>query len=295
MSANLTVLQVFIASSNDLVAERRAIKEVTDELNAAFSNTAGLQIHLLGWEERLPAYGRAQAQINEDVDKADLFLGFLWRRWGSEPGDPKYTSGFEEEFNRAVERRDKSASPEISLFFKDANITSKADIDDQLRRVFEFRDAVASKKLLFGTFTNIDDWRKQIRNLLLSHGLKLLKHAMDLKTKEQPQTPVQPSSAEMGKTAVSHQASASTPAAKQQAARVWGEALDAIKQGELATFSKSHSLDQLTIARLGLVAGSLTNRNVKAQLPGVHLINLQYNLESERFSGKIKEPVCVFL
>src|SRR6185295_4404045 len=124
MSENLKVLQVFIASPNDLVEERRAIKEVADRLNAAFAKQVGVQIQLLGWEDRLPGYGRAQAQINEDVDKADLFVGFLWRRWGSDPGNPKYTSGFEEEFHRAMDRREKSGSPEISLFFKKVSINS---------------------------------------------------------------------------------------------------------------------------------------------------------------------------
>ena len=76
MSDNLKVLQVFVASPNDLVDERRAIKEVADHLNAAFGKEVGLQIQLLGWEDRLPGYGRAQAQINEDVDKADVFVGF---------------------------------------------------------------------------------------------------------------------------------------------------------------------------------------------------------------------------
>jgi hypothetical protein len=47
MSENLKVLQVFIASPNDLVDERRAIKEVADGLNTAFGTEVGLQIQLL--------------------------------------------------------------------------------------------------------------------------------------------------------------------------------------------------------------------------------------------------------
>ena len=113
MSENLKLLQVFIASPNDLVEERRAIKEVADAINAVFGKEVGLQIQLLGWEDRLPGYGRAQEQINDDVDRADLFVGFLWRRWGSQPGNPKYTSGFEEEFNRAAERREKTGTPDM--------------------------------------------------------------------------------------------------------------------------------------------------------------------------------------
>jgi hypothetical protein len=74
MSENLKVLQVFIASPNELVDERRAIKEVADRLNTAFGTEVGLQIHLLGWEDRLPGYGRAQAQINGER-AATLLMG----------------------------------------------------------------------------------------------------------------------------------------------------------------------------------------------------------------------------
>lgn len=118
MSDTLKVLQVFIASPNDLVEERQTVKEVADDLNLAFTNEVGLQVQLLGWEDRLPGRGRPQAQINEDVDKADLFIGFLWRRWGSDSGNPKYTSGFEEEFVRAMERYDCTGSPEVCLFLR---------------------------------------------------------------------------------------------------------------------------------------------------------------------------------
>jgi len=41
MSDNLKVLQVSIASPNDLVDERRAIKEVADSLNAALRKEVG--------------------------------------------------------------------------------------------------------------------------------------------------------------------------------------------------------------------------------------------------------------
>ena len=276
MSENLKVLQVFIASPNDLVDERRAIKEVADRLNTAFGTEVGLQIQLLGWEERLPGYGRAQAQINEDVDKADLFVGFLWRRWGSDPGNLKYTSGFEEEFNRAVERREKSGSPEISLFFKAVSITSQADLDDQLNRVLEFREAVASKKLLFGSFADIDDWKEQTWDLLHRHLLKLLRSTMASPSNEQPQAPPPASTEESGRDATGQKDKSSTLAAKQQIVRVWSDALEAIKQGELSQLSQSKSLDKLKIARLGLAAAGMTNRDIEAEMPGVHLTNILF-------------------
>src|ERR1051325_1680871 len=276
MSDNLKVLQVFIASPSDLADERRAIKEVADDLNAAFGKTVGLQVQLLGWEDRLPGFGRAQAQINEDVDKADLFVGFLWRRWGSDPGNPKYDSGFEEEFNRAIERRERDGSPEISLFFKEVTITSPGDIDDQLKHVLEFREKVASKKLLFAQFTTIEDWKKKARDLLHGHLLMLLKPLMGAQSKGQPQAPPADSSQESSKDATGQKGKTSSSTAKQQVIRVWAEALDAIKQGELSKFGTTGALQKLQIARLGLAAASMTNRDIEADLPAVHLTNLLF-------------------
>ncbi len=276
MSENLKVLQVFIASPNDLVDERRAIKEVADELNAILVREVGLQIQLLGWEDRLPGFGRAQAQINEDVDKADLFVGFLWRRWGSDSGNAQYTSGFEEEFNRAVERRKQSSVPEISLFFKDVKIQSQRDVDDQLRKVLEFRNGDTSKKLLFGTFTDIEDWKNQTRELLHCHLLKLLKSTMETRSKEQPQAPLPASTEESGKAATGQKDKNSTSAAKQQIVRIWGDVLEAIKQDELSQFSNSTSLDKLKIARIGLAVAGITNRDIGAEMPGVHLTNVLF-------------------
>src|SRR6266446_2035127 len=239
MSDNLTVLQVFVASPNDLVDERRAIKEVADDLNAVFGKTIALQIQLLGWEDRLPAFGRAQAQINEDVDKADLFVGFLWRRWGSDPGNPKYTSGFEEEFNRAVERREKSGSPEICLFFKEVSVKSSSDLDDQFKRVLDFRETIASKKLLFANFADIEDWRKKAHDLLHAHLLNLLKSAMGSQNKPQPQAPPSVSPGQSGKGATGRKGKISSSTANQQVVRAWEKAFETIKQGELSAFSRS--------------------------------------------------------
>lgn len=276
MSDTLRVLQVFIASPNDLIDERRAIKEVADELNLAFGRITGVQIQLLGWEDRLPGFGRPQGQINEDVDKADLFIGFLWRRWGSDAGNPKYTSGFEEEFERAVERREKTGSPEISLFFKGVTITSVNNLDDQLKRVLEFKDSVASKKVLFATFTSDEEWKKKTWTLLHAHLLKLLKSTIEQQGKDQPQAPPTPLPDQTETNATAQQDTTSTSAAKYQVTRAWNEALEAIKLGHLSELSTPKGLDKLTVARIGLATAGITNRDIETNMPGVHLINLLF-------------------
>src|SRR5260221_14330557 len=62
------------------------------------------RVELLAWEDTPPGAGRPQELINRYVDKADLFLGCLWKTLGSPSGDGDKT-GFEEEFYLSIERR----------------------------------------------------------------------------------------------------------------------------------------------------------------------------------------------
>src|ERR1035438_10095328 len=97
------ILTVFIASPSDLADERKKTFEVVAEINEVVKNI-DWSIDLLGWEDTLPGYGRPQGLINRDVERCDLFIGMLWRRWGTEPAlDSKFSSGFEEEFSIARE------------------------------------------------------------------------------------------------------------------------------------------------------------------------------------------------
>jgi hypothetical protein len=93
------VLTVFIGSPGDLQEERKAARQVVDRLNRNVGRNLGLHVDLRGWEDTLPGAGRPQEIINEDLMDSDLFVGLLYRRWGSPSGE--YTSGFEEEYELA--------------------------------------------------------------------------------------------------------------------------------------------------------------------------------------------------
>src|SRR5256885_13644216 len=107
MDQHISVFRVFIASPSDLREEREALRDIVNEINRIFSPETDWRIELLGWEDTMPGGGRPQELINVDVDKADLFIGCLWRRWGTPAGADGKT-GFEEEFDRAFERRTKT-------------------------------------------------------------------------------------------------------------------------------------------------------------------------------------------
>ncbi|MGO9094598.1 MAG: DUF4062 domain-containing protein [Bryobacteraceae bacterium] len=168
------VLTVFIASPCDLADERRRAFEVVAEINEAIKNI-DWSIDLLGWEDTLPGYGRPQDLINRDVERCDLFIGLLWRRWGTPPGqDSRFTSGFEEEFSNATLRRERTHSPEIWMFFRTVEVAQIADAGTQLQRVIDFRESlIAGKKVLFKEFEDVDGWEKVLRKCLFRHVLDI--------------------------------------------------------------------------------------------------------------------------
>lgn len=97
------VLAVFLASPTDVAEEREIAAGVVDAFNKQLGPYLGWNIELRRWEDLKPGYGRPQGIINSDVDSCNLFIGLLWERWGQPTG--AYSSGFYEEFERALARR----------------------------------------------------------------------------------------------------------------------------------------------------------------------------------------------
>jgi hypothetical protein len=115
MPATSNVLRVFLASPGDVLAEREIAEEVVGSINKVIRRFSW-HIDLHKWEDTPHGFGRPQVQINPMVDECDLFIGLLWQRWG--PPSGQYSSGFEEEYERARTSRKASSRPEIWLVFK---------------------------------------------------------------------------------------------------------------------------------------------------------------------------------
>lgn len=171
MPSTRKILRAFLASPGDLQEERKAVRDVVTEFNESWADELGYQLELLGWEDTVAGYGRPQQIINQDVDRCDLFIGLLWKRWGTPPdNDGEFSSGFHEEFERSMARHERSGSPEIALFFKEIPDEFMEDPGDDLRRVLEFRETIlAEKKILFQQFSEVQDIEKLVRKRLAAH------------------------------------------------------------------------------------------------------------------------------
>jgi hypothetical protein len=154
---NRNVLTIFLASPNDLSDERRIAREQVDRYCKVFSRRTKWQIELLGWEDTLPGAARPQSLINKEVNICDLFIGLLWKRWGT--NTKEFDSGFHEEFSLAYERFKKTGKPDIWLFFKNVDEETLKDPGEQLKKVINFKQELIDKKeLLFIEFDTQVSW-----------------------------------------------------------------------------------------------------------------------------------------
>lgn len=175
LSDRLKIVRIFIGSPGGLDEERRAAHEVVNSVNRSHSEHWGLHFKLLGWENAVPGYVRPQSKINEDLDRCDYFIGVLWNRWGSRPSTDTdgYTSGFEEEYNRAKIRIDGDLMKDMAIYFKSVDVPAGMEPGEEIRKVLCFRQkCIDEKKVFFKIFDGVGDFKDLVREKLEEIGWK---------------------------------------------------------------------------------------------------------------------------
>jgi hypothetical protein len=175
MQSSLRIVNVFLASPGDLKEERRLAKCAVDELNKGIAAHLGFTVQLKAWEDTLPGTGRPQAIINEELALCELFIGMMWKRWGTPPdSESKYTSGFQEEYEFALDKYHQTGKPEMAIYFKKIPEDLKLDPGKELAQVTSFRKHLESKReLLFREFNEPIDFERCVREIITSYLTKL--------------------------------------------------------------------------------------------------------------------------
>ena len=166
-------IRVFIASPGDLRDERQAFRDAVDDLNTGFADGANVEFESLGWEDTLASTGRRnQGVINEDIDKCDVFILTMHRRWGQPAPDAEHYSSYtEEEFHRALERWKTTSTPEIFVFFKHVDAASEADAGPQLQQVIDFRKQLeATRQVMYHYYEDPTTFKKKVDSHLRAYA-----------------------------------------------------------------------------------------------------------------------------
>ncbi len=190
MQITRNIVRVFLASPGDLTEERKQAKVVVDEFNRTWANFLGYEVELIGWEDTVTQLGRPQDVINQDMETCELFVGVMWKHWGSPPtSDGSFSSGFEEEFTRSLDRNQRTGEPQMKLFFKRIGPEYLKDVGPSLSKVLEFRKKVISdRKVLFEEFAEPEEFSDKLRRSLSNYIQNFSKTEKDQEKKSSEPT-----------------------------------------------------------------------------------------------------------
>lgn len=279
------LVKVFLASPGDLSDERKVAKSVVDEINNLFAEIYDCHVELIGWEDTQPGFGRPQAIINRDLERCELVVGMMWKRWGTPPDNSsQYTSGFEEEFSISLNRREKEGRPEISLLFKEIAQEFLIDPGDDLKKVLEFKKKIIEeKRILFGNFSTINEFEKKFRGCIANY-LKTI-HTKELEqVSDQSQTPTTKS--ESPQKPKPNSSAPQTPLSP-EGAKFLREFITKT-ESDSNSDSKDESLAAVEIARFRLLSSLVGGQANDVRYLGTHDANLLYGERDNFTFGQVE-------
>lgn len=161
----MVVYTVFVSSPSDVSQERQIVSDVLDEINLTHGEPMGYRLNLWKYEDRAyPSANKPQDLINEILEPFQIFVGIMWKRFGTPTAVAN--SGTEEEFNFAYEAWKKKNVKEIMFYFSQSPY-SLTNIDEvnQLQKVLEFKKRLADTTFIW-EYQNPKDFEQKIRKHL---------------------------------------------------------------------------------------------------------------------------------
>lgn len=166
MAYKANVITIFISSPNDVKSERKFIIDEMQSWNQRNSEKSGCFLSPRTWEDVVAPDQDEYSQnvINQQIgDSYDVFLGLMWSRFGTPT--QAADSGTEEEYDRAIERKNSGAHLNLSFFFKTSDVPMNLIDTDQITKVSEFKKKISAAGCFYKEFSE---------DIHLARGLNIL-------------------------------------------------------------------------------------------------------------------------
>lgn len=154
MVASVRRVNIFVASPGDVSSEREQLSKVISEINLTISAIAPekrVVLDLIKWETHVhPAMGLdAQDVVNQQIGNYDVFVGMMWKRFGT--ATARAGSGTEEEFRRAYATWQKNRTLPVLFYFCQATFAPPRSPEEieQLSKVLNFRNELSGRGLVW--------------------------------------------------------------------------------------------------------------------------------------------------
>ena len=161
-------LRIFVASPSDVPDERDVVSVVVDELRRIVGDLRQVELEAVRWETHAwpDAGDDAQAVINREIGQYDIFIGVMWRRFGTPTG--RAESGTGEEFERAYQAFREFGRPKIMFYFRVTPFyTSDLTDLDQFTKVVAFRKKLEEAGVLFWQYQSPLEFERFVREHLI--------------------------------------------------------------------------------------------------------------------------------
>jgi len=148
MTENILQIKLFVSSPGDVAKERKSLEEVVAEINQTVGNQHKVSIRTLRWEvDVVPEMGPPQEIINKQIGTYDIYLGIMWKRFGT-PTEIA-GSGTEEEFNHAYSLRKQVGNLHVLFYFCNNPFFPAAEDEiAQFQKVLQFKKRVQEMGLI---------------------------------------------------------------------------------------------------------------------------------------------------
>jgi hypothetical protein len=167
-------LRVFIASPGEVAEERDLVSLIVEELRRNVARLVSVELETIRWETHAwPDIGEdAQDVINREIGDYDVFVGIMWRRFGTRT--KRALSGTAEEFDRAYEYFTEYGRPKIMFYFR-AKPLFTADLSElqQFKKVLEFRRKLQKFGVLFWEYVEPIEFERRFREHLTNQIINL--------------------------------------------------------------------------------------------------------------------------
>ena len=170
------IIKILVSCPGDVNPEKEEIIRLCKDFSDENLGNSGISFKVLDWKDYVGRYGvRSQQQLNEYFGNYDVYIGILWKRFGTKPGSKNFNgkeneSGTEEEFYIAIDNYKTQGKPKIYFFIKNYDRETKGSQETrQLLKVDEFVDKqIESKNNYINKFYSGSEYNSKIVRLLKS-------------------------------------------------------------------------------------------------------------------------------
>lgn len=167
-------LKIFVASPSDVSEERDIVSVVVQELRRTIGDIRNVNLETIRWETHSwPDIGEdTQDVINNQIGEYDVFVGIMWKRFGTPT--KRAESGTGEEFERAYEFFKKYKRPKIMFYFRKTPFYPENEDElAQIRKVLRFRKKLSDLGVLFWEYQRPLDFERDVREHLIRQVFEL--------------------------------------------------------------------------------------------------------------------------